>query len=646
VGTPAAGSTGARASDAPATGAVVARVSTGRGPALALGALGVVFGDIGTSPLYTMHECLTAGRGVAPTPGAVLGILSLIFWSLFVVVAVKYLVFVLRADNHGEGGIFALLALVPKPLHARRGGAIGWTAGLALVGAGLLFGDGMITPAISVLSAIEGIGVVAPEAREMIVPVTCLVLVGLFALQRRGTGAVGRLFGPVMLVWFVVLGVLGARQIVDHPSVLAALDPRHAVRFFVVHGGHGFLVLGSVVLAITGAEALYADLGHFGRTPIRAAWFLVVMPALVLNYFGQGALMLTDPRASVAPFFALVPRGPWTYALVGLSAAAAVIASQALISGVFSLTHQAVGLGFFPVVTVTHTSNETEGQVFVPAINRGLAIACVALVLFFRHSSRLAAAYGVAVTGTMVITSLVFFEVTRRTWRWPFWRSVPLLVLFLSFDLPFFGATLSKVAEGGYVPVLVGLAFFAVMMTWKRGWTLYREELATRAQTLDRFFRDGGGKNVTRIPGTGVFVSGEIEGVPPVLSNLVERTHGLPQRVILVSLRTLREPHALETTLETLDDGIYRLSVQTGFMDRPDVPAALAEAAARSKLALDLSDVTYYLGHHTFLATSAGRMGRAPEWLFALLTRNARPATEHFGIPSDQAIEIGAPIDL
>jgi KUP system potassium uptake protein len=626
--------------------AVDERASTSRAPGLALGALGVVFGDIGTSPLYTMHECLTPGRGVAPTPGAILGILSLIFWSLFFVVAVKYLVFVLRADNRGEGGIFALLALVPKRVSAHRGGAIGWTAGLALVGAGLLFGDGMITPAISVLSAIEGVGVVAPEAHEAIVPVTCLVLVGLFALQRRGTGVVGRLFGPVMLVWFVVLGALGARQIVDHPSVFAALDPRHAVRFFVAHGSHGFLVLGSVVLAITGAEALYADLGHFGRAPIRAAWFLLVMPALVLNYFGQGALMLKDPRASVAPFFALVPRGGWTYALVGLSTAAAVIASQALISGVFSLVHQAVGLGFFPVVTVTHTSNETEGQVFVPAINRGLAVACVALVLVFRHSTRLAAAYGVAVTGTMVITSLVFFEVTRKTWRWPLWKSVPLLVLFLSFDLPFFGATLSKIAEGGYVPVFVGTLFFAVMVTWKRGWTLYREQLATRAPALDRLFRDGSGANVARIPGTGVFVSGDVEGVPPVLSNLIERTHGVPQRVVLVSLRTLREPHAFETDLEALDDGVYRLTVQTGFMDRLNVPAALAQAAERLRLDVDLATVTYYLGHHTFMATSAGRMGRAPEWLFALLTRNARPATEHYGIPSHQVIEIGALIDL
>jgi KUP system potassium uptake protein len=613
---------------------------------LTLGALGVVFGDIGTSPLYTLHECLTPGRGVAATPGAILGILSLIFWSLVVVVAVKYLTFVVRADKNGEGGIFALFALIPERLREDRRGT-GWITALVLAGAALLFGDGVITPSISVLSAVEGLGVAAPEYRAAVVPVTCLILVGLFMLQRRGTGAIGKLFGPVMLVWFVVLGGLGVRQIIQHPSVLAALDPSHAVRFFVVHRGHGFLVLGSVVLAITGVEALYADLGHFGRAPIRAAWFLLVMPALVLGYFGQGALMLSAPSDAAVSFFAMAPRGPWTYALVGLATAATVIASQALISGVFSLTHQAIQLGFFPVVTVTHTSSQAEGQVYVPAINWFLGAACVALVLVFRHSSRLAAAYGLAVTGTMVITSLIFFEVTRTAWRWPLWKSVPLVALFLSFDVPFFGATLSKFAEGGFIPVLIGLALFVVMFTWKRGWTLYRAHLSSNADRLDQLFvGDGAGKDVARVAGAGVFVSGEVDGVPPVLSSFLDRIRALPEHVVVLKIATLRAPHALETELETLDGGLHHLSIKNGFMDRPDVPAALAAAIERHGLPIDPRDVTYYLGHHTFAATSAGKMSRASEWLFALLARNARPATEHFGIPSDQVVEIGSLIDL
>ncbi|HEX4403786.1 MAG TPA: KUP/HAK/KT family potassium transporter [Polyangia bacterium] len=613
---------------------------------LTLGALGVVFGDIGTSPLYTLHECLTPGRGVAPTPGAILGILSLIFWSLVVVVAVKYLTFVVRADKNGEGGIFALFALLPERLRDGHGGTR-WMTALVLVGAALLFGDGVITPSISVLSAIEGLRVAAPEHRAIVVPATCLILVALFILQRRGTGTIGKLFGPVMLVWFIVLGVLGARQILRHPGVLAALDPSHAVRFFAVHRGHGFLVLGSVVLAITGVEALYADLGHFGRAPIRAAWFLLVMPALVVGYFGQGALMLSMPSDTAMSFFSMAPRGPWTYALVGLATAATVIASQALISGVFSLTHQAIQLGYFPVLTVTHTSSQAEGQVYVPAINWCLCTACVALVLVFRHSSRLAAAYGLAVTGTMVITSLIFFEVTRRAWRWPLWKSVPLVALFLSFDVPFFGATLSKLTEGGFIPVLIGLALFVVMFTWKRGWTLYRARLASNAERLDRLFvDDGAGRDVARVAGAGIFVSGEVDGVPPVLSSFLDRIRALPEQVVVLKLATLRAPHAMEIELETLDGGLHHLSIKNGFMDRPDVPAALAQAIARHGLPIDMNDVTYYLGHHTFAATSAGKMGRASEWLFSLLARNARPATEHFGIPPDQVVEIGSLIDL
>jgi KUP system potassium uptake protein len=618
-----------------------------RMPVLAVAAIGIVFGDIGTSPLYALRECLSPERGVIATPGAILGVLSLIFWSLTVVVSIKYLTLIVRADNHGEGGIFALLALIPEKKRAGHAGRMGWATVLVLVGAALLYGDGMITPAISVLSAMEGLQVAAPGHQAAVVPATCVVLLALFALQSRGTGAVGKLFGPIMVIWFVTLAVLGLRQIVRNPGVLLALDPRHAIRFFAIHRGRGFLVLGSVVLAITGAEALYADLGHFGRAPIRLAWFGLAMPALVLSYFGQGALLLAEPRTTAGPFFAMVPAGPWTYALVALSAAATVIASQALISGAFSLTNQAVQLGFFPVVTVEHTSRQSEGQIYIPEINWGLAIACLALVLIFRASSRLAAAYGVAVTGTMVITSVIYFEVTRTTWRWPLWKAVPPLLLFLSFDLPFFTATLFKFGEGGFVPVLIGLVFFVVMFTWRRGWDLYREHVVSNAPPLDHFISDGAGKGVARVPGTGVFVIGDLDGVPPVLSNLATRIRVLPERVVLLGIITMRMPRsALEVRLETLDDGIYRLSIPYGFMDRPDVPGALAAAVARFKLPIDLDDVTYYLPRQTFVATSAGQMGRASEWLFALLARNARSVTDHLGIPWQRVVEIGSPIDL
>jgi len=424
---------------------------------LALAALGVVFGDIGTSPLYALKECVSKEHGVVPTQENVLGLLSLIFWALMMVVTVKYLTFIMRADNQGEGGILALLALVPDKLRGK-GTRVGWIAVLVVFGAALLYGDGIITPAISVLSAIEGLEVATDKLKPVVVPITCVILVGLFAVQKRGTAGIGRVFGPIMVVWFLSIAALGIGFIIKNPDVLQALWPGHAVTFFAAHGAHGIIVLGAVVLAITGGEALYADMGHFGRGPIRVAWYGLVLPSLVLNYFGQGALLLEDPRAAESPFFALVPHGALTYALVLLAAVATVIASQALISGAFSLTHQAVQLGFLPRVTIVHTSSETEGQIYIPEINWGLAAACLSLVLTFRESSKLAAAYGIAVTGTMAITSIVYFVVLRQTWRWPLWKALPLLVLFLAWDLPFFASNLLKFLEGGWVPMLVGAA--------------------------------------------------------------------------------------------------------------------------------------------------------------------------------------------
>jgi KUP system potassium uptake protein len=620
----------------------------GRTGVLALGALGVVFGDIGTSPLYTLRECTTVQHGVAPAPADILGVLSLVFWSLTMVVTVKYLTFVMRADNQGEGGILALLALVPERMRTARSGKIGWAAVLVIVGAALLYGDGMITPAISVLSAMEGLRVAAPALGPLVIPLTCGVLVGLFAMQRRGTGKVGALFGPVMVVWFLTVGALGLYHVTRNPAVLAALSPLHAIRFFALHGARGVLVLGSVVLAVTGGEALYADMGHFGARPIRVAWLALVMPSLVLCYFGQGALMLTSDAAKANPFFAMVPAGAWTYALVALSTAATIIASQALISGAFSLTHQAVQLGFFPRVTITHTSHRAEGQIYVPEVNWGLAIACVALVLAFKESSRLAGAYGVAVTGTMAITSIVFFEVTRTTWKWPLWKSVPLLALFLAFDLPFVVANLFKFMDGGYVPVMIGAVIFIVMLTWRNGRRIYREHVDATAPPLDAFLAALDTRLAARISGSAIFLTGATAAVPTVLRHHVERIRVLPAVVLLFRIDVTHVPYEDDDAMhcEELGKGFYRLTVARGFMDTPDAPRALARAIMRFELPIELAETTYFLGRETFLATSAGKMGALSEGLFAFLSRNAKSATNHFCLPPAQVVEIGSQLDL
>jgi KUP system potassium uptake protein len=609
--------------------------------------LGIVFGDIGTSPLYALRECLKGEHGVAPTPENVLGVLSLVIWALMLVVSFKYLTVIMRASNHGEGGIFALLALVPARLRSSPAGRLGWPALLVMLGAGLLYGDGMITPAISVLSAIEGLETIAPGMRPLVVPLTCGVLVGLFTLQRRGTGGVGRLFGPVMAVWFVVIGVAGARALVQHPQVLAALSPLHAARYFAAHGWRGALVLGSVVLAVTGGEALYADMGHFGAPPIRRAWFALVLPSLVLSYLGQGALLLARPAEADNPFFALVPSGAWTLSLVLLSTAATIIASQALISGAFSMTHQAVQLGFMPSLTVRHTSSQREGQIYIPEINTLLAVACVLLVLTFRHSSRLASAYGVAVTGTMTITSLVFYEVTRATWRWPLWKSLPLLLLFLAIDLPFLGANLFKLLDGGFIPVLVGLGFFAVMKTWKRGRQIYKARIAAGSEDVDAFLRacDVG---TVRSPVTGIFLTGDERGIAPVLRRLMDTLHVVPETVVLLTIKVRHEARVerIEPTLQKLGAGVYRAILEFGFMDFLDVPSAIARMAAREGVPADPAHVTYVAGRETFEGTEAGDMNRWSEWLFGLLSRNARPVTQRLSLPPEQVVEIGSRIDL
>ncbi len=620
--------------------------------ALAFAAIGIVFGDIGTSPLYTIQECFNVGHGVPATRENVLGVISQVIWSVTLVVTVKYLLFVMRADNRGEGGILALLALVPERIRnpQRRGvEGIGLLALLVLAGAALLFGDGIITPAISVLAAMEGLGVATHSLDRAVVPLTVVILAGLFMVQRGGTARIGRLFGPVMIVWFVVIAALGATQIARAPGVLEALLPHHALRFLFHHGFHGFKLLGSVVLAVTGGEALYADMGHFGRRPIRLAWLSLVFPSLLLCYLGQGALLLRDPSAAAQPFFSMVPQGIAVFALVAIAAPATVIASQALISGVFSLTHQAIQLGYFPRVEVRHTSGETEGQIYVPVINWILAVSCIVLVLVFQHSSRLAAAFGLAVSGTMAITSVVFWVVARHTWGWSSWKSGAVLVGFLALDLPFFGANLLKFKDGGYLPLAVGSVFLAVMVTWRWGRDALRAHHASRAVELEHFVATLPSRGVVRTNGASVFLSSNSRGAPPVLTHYVDRTGALNETVVLLTLLTEHVPTVPEAerlSVESLGGGFYRVIARYGFIDTPRVTDVLARASAGHAVPVDPATVTYFVGRETFLAGEQGRLGVVVESFFGFLSRNARSATAYFDLPPDQVVEIGVQIDL
>ncbi len=623
------------------------RLHHGNLPALALGALGIVFGDIGTSPLYTL-QMTTTEHAMEPTQDNVLGVLSLIFWGLTLVVAVKYLSFVMRADNRGEGGILALLALIPEKKNAK---AIGWVSLMVIAGAALLYGDGVITPAISVLSAIEGLKLAAPTVFTLpiIITITVVILIGLFAIQRQGTGKIGRYFGPVMLVWFLTIGVLGAAQVIRHPFVLRALSPLHGIRYFTHHGWHGFPMLGVVVLCLTGGEALYADMGHFGARPIRFAWIFLAMPALVLCYFGQGALMLTDKETLANPFFALVPSGIPTYALVALATAATIIASQALISGVFSLTNQALTLGFFPRVTIKHTSHETEGQIYVPEMNWALALGATMLVLSFKESSKLAAAFGIAVSGTMAITSITFYLVTRRTWQWPIYKALPVLLLFLSFDLPFFGANLLKFLDGGYIPIILGAVLFIIMVVWKGGRHILSEYQRTHSAPLSEFLATVEKRIVTRIPGTSIFMASTSDRAPTMLEHLAKRIHVLSEHVVLLTVAFehvpfVKESQRLEVTV--LEKGFIRIVARYGFMQHPDVPMLLAHAKTQRALPISLEEATYFVGRETFLATARGKMGPIRESIFGFLSRNARSATSYFSIPHEQVVELGSQIDL
>jgi KUP system potassium uptake protein len=616
--------------------------------ALTLGALGVVFGDIGTSPLYTLRECLRHGGARVATREDLFGLLSLIFWSLTLVVSLKYLSFVMRADNHGEGGIFAMLAVIPERKRSSDG-RVPVIAVVVVVGAALLYGDGAITPAISVLSAIEGLAVAEPKFEHAVVPITCAILFGLFFVQKRGTGAVGRLFGPIMLVWFVTIGVLGTYHVYQRPDVLYALSPQYAVRYFAVHGLHGLLILGSVVLAVTGGEALYADMGHFGLRPIRRAWLWLVMPALVLCYLGQGAVVLRAATAQENPFFAMVPKGRLTLALVALSSAATVIASQALISGAFSLTRQAMQLGYFPRVTVRHTAAHTEGQIYIPQINWMLAIGCLLLVVGFRKSEHLASAYGIAVTGTMLLTSVVYFVVMRRAWNWPLPVALSILVLFLGFDVPFLLANAVKILDGGWVPISIGAGFVAVMLIWSKGRALivrrYTRRFSSLEEALPRLLRN----EVVRVPGTAVFLASSPQHIPPVLVQLVDRGCALHEHICLFTVITEpipSVPTSRRLEVQRLEHGFSRLIARYGFMEHPDVPALVCESTQDLPLPADPREITYFLGRESLLNTDAGAMGRLAETLYAFLSHNAVSVDRHFKIPPEQVIEIGIQLDL
>jgi len=614
---------------------------------LALGALGVVFGDLGTSPLYTIRECFHGTHAIALTRANLLGTLSLIFWSMTMVLCIKYVVFILRADNRGEGGIFALLGLIPRSSGKISPRLRATTMLAGILGAGLLCGEGIITPAISVLSAIEGLEVATEAAKPMVVPLTCIILLALFLFQRRGTADIGAIFGPIMLLWFASISILGFRHVLNEPQVLQAVNPLHAFHFFATNHLHGFVVLGSVVLCLTGGEALYADLGHFGRNAIRFSWLAVAYPALLLNYFGQGALLLHHPEMKVNPFYGVVP-SVLLYPMVALATVAAVIASQALISGVFSITQQGIQLGFLPRIRIVHTSSEMEGQIYIPFVNYVLMIACIGVVLGFGASSRLAGAYGLSVTGTMAISSFLFFLVLVNRRKWPLWKAIPLVATFLVFDLSFLGANFLKIVDGGWFTLLAALVIFVIMTTWRRG----REELNLMLQEerlpTDIFLDDLAHHNLPRVPGTAIFMTISPSGIPLTLLHHVKHNHMLHEKVLLLTIRSVgvpTVPAGERVTVEDLGQGFYRIEAIVGFMQKPDVPEVLKIAASQG-LETDPMTTTFYLGRELLLTTGRAKMMRWRKALFAFMSRNAGTPAAYFNLPVNRVVELGAQVEI
>src|SRR5687767_1798552 len=614
-------------------------------PVLALGALGVVYGDIGTRPLYALRECFHPAHGIAVSRENVLGILSLIFWALILLISIKYLGFVLRADNRGEGGMFALLALVHrKGDRGRRQWAM---VALGMFGAALLYGDGMITPAISVLSAVEGLEVATDIFSPYVVPITIAVLIGVFAIQRRGTAGIGAVFGPITMVWFASLALLGAFSIAKHPAVLAAANPIHAIAFFARNGVAGFLVLGAVCLVITGGEALYADMGHFGRRPIRLAWFVLVLPALLLNYFGQGALLISNPQAADNPFYRLVPA--WgLYPMVALATVATCIASQAVISGSFSLTRQAVQLGLLPRVVIIHTSSEQSGQIYTPGINWALMVCTLGLVLGFRESTNLASAYGIAVTGSMLITTLLLFVVQRRLWGWGLVAAAALTALFAILDLSFFSANLVKIGQGGWFPLVAAVVIFTLLSTWKRGRDILTRRLRRASLPVESFVADVAKRLPTRVAGTAVFMNPDPHGTPIALLHNLKHNRVLHEKNVFMAVVTEEVPHVSDqdrVKVEELGEGFWRVIARYGFMQDPDVPAALGLAREHG-LDIDPRMATYFLSNNTLLPSKRPGMALWRERIFAFMSRNATRPTQFFRIPPNRVVELGMQVEL
>jgi KUP system potassium uptake protein len=615
---------------------------------MSLAALGIVFGDISTSPIYAIRECFHGEYGIVPTHGNITGVLSLMFWTLVMIVGMKYLIFVFRADNKGEGGVIALTALIRGELsRPSKGRSSLGIVTLGLFAACLLYGDGMITPAISVMSAVEGIGIVTPMFESYVIPLTIVILCGLFLIQRHGTTKVGGLFGPVILVWLSFLGITGGVKILQAPQILAAVFPWYAIRFLFLNKIHGFMVLGAVFLVVTGTEALYADMGHFGKRPIRLTWFMAVFPALILNYFGQGALLLGNPEAARYPFYAMVPS--WAmWPTVLLATLATIIASQAVISGAFSLTRQAIQLGYLPRLKIQHTSAVQIGQIYIAPVNWMLMVCTIALVVGFQSSSKLAAAYGVAVTSTMLITTTLFFVVARKRWQWPLFWAAPLAGIFYLVDVPFFIANISKVLHGAWFPLMIGAIFFTLMQTWAKGRDILAEQLYKTMPPVHQFIVDLTNNAPTRIDSHVVFLSGTPYRVPMALAKNVKHNQIIHSRTVLLHFQAEdipRVPNLEKIKTEKLGSGFYRIIARYGFMEDPQLENALTLAHEQG-LELDLDTLSFYLGRERLVAGGNSKMGRWRTNIFVFMSRNAADAAAFFSLPADKVIEIGVQLEI
>ncbi|MGA0002623.1 MAG: potassium transporter Kup [Candidatus Nanopelagicales bacterium] len=609
--------------------------------ALVLGATGVVFGDIGTSPIYAMKQTFIISGA---EPDQIFGIASMIFWALMLVVSLKYLTFVMRADNRGEGGMLALLSLMPEHIRSPKSRKHFAVLILVLIGTSLLFGDGVLTPAISVLSATEGLALLDPDLDVVAVPATVVILSILFAIQSRGTNKIGKVFGPVTFVWFTLIGGLGVYRVLEYPDVLKALSPTYAIQYFVTHGFHSVIVLAAVILVVTGAEALYTDMGHFGAKSIRIAWTIIVGPALVLSYLGQASVLMTNPSAISNPFFALAPNKPMTLVLIIVATAATIVASQALITGVFSLSRQAVQLGLFPRLTIRHTNADQEGQIYVPIANWLVGIGSISLVIAFKSSSALASAYVLAIAGTMAVTTVAFTIVARQIWHWPLWKIAPLTTIFLSLDLAFLFGTASRFFDGGWVPVVLGAVILSVMLIWRAGNRALNRKMRESSRTWQEIYAGCESGEIAMVPGIGIFMASPAEVVPAALISHVTIMHSLPESVYVVTIKSDTQPVSTTPVLvDHITDRLTQVTIFAGYMETVNVPSILQREALSAD---EEKSATYYLSERHFLASEGGNLGNRTETLFEILHRNAVSPTTFYGLPYDRVITIGTRIDL